>query len=231
MTKKLVGILAGMGPRSTAPFVDAIVSQCQRIYDAKLDEEFPRMMILSLPTPFYVDRPIDHDRMKAAIIDGLRQLESIGVDFIAMPCNAAHIYFDELRCSITVPLLNIVDETLASLKDLGRTTLLGTRGTLESNLYQDGFHRAGLEFVFDQGWQDLIDQTISLIKSGDSQSGGASTWNELLSHLVDAEVQQAVIACTDLNVVLDPKAYCLQFVDSSDCLAAATVNRYLARSY
>jgi aspartate racemase len=60
----MIGILAGMGPRSTAPFIDAVVDQCQVIYGASLDEEFPKMMILSLPTPFYVDRPIDHEEMK-----------------------------------------------------------------------------------------------------------------------------------------------------------------------
>jgi aspartate racemase len=59
--QKTIGILAGMGPRSTAPFIDLIITQCRIQYGAKLDEEFPHMMIYSLPTPFYVDRPIDHD--------------------------------------------------------------------------------------------------------------------------------------------------------------------------
>ncbi len=55
------------------------------------------MMIYSLPTPFYIDRPINHELMKETIIDGLQKLESTGVNFIAMPCNSAHIYFKELK--------------------------------------------------------------------------------------------------------------------------------------
>jgi len=31
---RLIGILAGMGPRSTAPFVDMLVDECQRQYGA-----------------------------------------------------------------------------------------------------------------------------------------------------------------------------------------------------
>ena len=115
MSERMIGILAGMGPRSTALFIDAVVDQCQKIYGASLDEEFPKMMILSLPTPFYVDRSIDHDKMKETIIGGLRQLELTGVDFTAMPCNSAHVYYDDLAASIEIPLLNIISETLCNL--------------------------------------------------------------------------------------------------------------------
>jgi len=31
----MIGILAGMGPKSTGPFVDKVVEQCQKIYGAK----------------------------------------------------------------------------------------------------------------------------------------------------------------------------------------------------
>ena len=61
MNGNLIGILAGMGPRSTAPFLDLVIDECQLQYGAKYDEEFPHMMVYSLPTPFYIDRPINHD--------------------------------------------------------------------------------------------------------------------------------------------------------------------------
>ena len=64
---RLIGILAGMGPRSTAPFVDMLVDECQRQYGARYDIDFPPMLIYALPTPFYVDRPIDHAALEAAI--------------------------------------------------------------------------------------------------------------------------------------------------------------------
>ena len=63
-----------MGPRSTAPFVDMVVDECQRQYGARDDLDFPPMLIYSLPTPFYIDRPIDHVAMQAVIGAGLRKL-------------------------------------------------------------------------------------------------------------------------------------------------------------
>ena len=74
MQPALIGILAGMGPRSTAPFVDMVVSECQRQYGARYDDEFPPMMIYSLPTPLYVDRPIDEGALRASIRAGLQKL-------------------------------------------------------------------------------------------------------------------------------------------------------------
>ena len=71
------------------------------------------MMIYSLPTPFYVDRPIDHDEMKLVVKTGLKRLESIGVSFIAIPCSTVHAYFGDLNSSIKVKLLNIIEEALS----------------------------------------------------------------------------------------------------------------------
>jgi aspartate racemase len=115
--EKTIGILAGMGPRSTAPFIDLIVTECQIRYGAKLDEEFPHMMIYSLPTPFYVDRSIEHEKMKSVLKTGLRRLEAAGVSFIAIPCNTVHAYFYDLESSIAVKLLNIIEEAIREIPD------------------------------------------------------------------------------------------------------------------
>lgn len=124
MNEKSIGVLAGMGPRSMAPFVDLIIDECQSQYGARYDNEFPKMMIYSLPTPFYIDHPINHKLMKETIIYGLQKLESTGVDFIAMPCNSAHIYFKELKESINIPLLNIVEETVKRLPTISQNITL-----------------------------------------------------------------------------------------------------------
>ena len=156
-----IGILAGMGPRSTAPFVDEVVRQCQEQYGARHDEEFPPMMIFSLPTPFYVDRPVDHQKMEAVIRAGLQRLEETGVAFIAMPCNSAHRYYERLAASISVPLLNMIAESVARVDAAKRTTIVGTRGTLQSGLYQQGLAEGGVPFTFEPQWQDALDALIS----------------------------------------------------------------------
>lgn len=224
-----IGILAGMGPRSTAPFVDEVVTQCQEQYAARHDEEFPPMMIYSLPTPFYVDRPVDHQKMEAVIRAGLQRLEGTGVSFIAMPCNSAHRYYKALAAGIDVPLLNMIAESVARTDGGKRTTILGTRGTLQSGLYQHGLAEADVPFTFEPQWQDALDNLISEIKAGGQKAALEARWRRLLSRLEAAGVEQAVVACTDLQVVLPGVESNVAIVDSSRSLAMATVREYLRR--
>lgn len=228
MREKLIGILAGMGPRSTAPFIDLVIDECQSQYGAKYDEEFPRMMIFSLPTPFYIDRPINHELMKKTIIEGLQKLESIGVSFIAMPCNSAHIYFKELKESINVPLLNIVEETVKKLPiSSQKVTLFSTSSTFESGIYQKGIVDGSHEFVFKDEWQTKLNNLIQNIKVDKENPKNIDIWNDLIKDVKNEAIENIVIACTDLNVVLKKAHPSINIIDSSKCLAESVVNKYL----
>lgn len=221
-----IGILAGMGPRSTAPFVDSVVDACQKHFGARHDIDFPRMMILSQPTPFYLDRSIDHQAMQAAILSGLQKLEASGVDFIAMPCNSAHRYFEELQSSIGIPLLNIMDTAVAGIKEDTGVTIFATSSTLESGLYRKKIKEKGARFVFDARWQPLINEVIGHIKAGEKQQA-LSRWNKLLKSVQqDERVDTIILACTDLNVVADLHPPQIPCIDASRALAYATAERY-----
>ncbi|MEW8984492.1 MAG: amino acid racemase [Bacillus anthracis] len=217
----MIGILAGMGPKSTGPFVDTVVAECQTIYGAKHDMDFPHMMIYSCPTPFYMERPIDHEAMKKAIIEGAQKLESTGASFIAMPCNTAHLYFEELQQSLSIPILNIVDETLQAIpENTKRVALLATEATVQSGIYQDGIAKRNIEYIHYEQWQESINQIITYIKSGEVEEA-RELWSALVLQLKD-EVDTAIIACTDLNVLASE-----DFIDSSQCLAKAVVRMYV----
>ncbi|PFE11576.1 aspartate/glutamate racemase family protein [Bacillus cereus] len=217
----MIGILAGMGPKSTGPFVDTVVAKCQTIYGAKHDMDFPHMMIYSCPTPFYMDRPIDHAAMKKTIIEGAQKLESTGVEFIAMPCNTAHLYFEELQHSLSIPILNIVDETLQAIpENTKRVALLATEATVQAEIYQDGITKRNIEYIHHEKWQKMINQIISCIKGREIEKAH-ELWNALVLQLRD-EVDTAIIACTDLKVVVSE-----DFVDSAQCLAEAVVRMYV----
>jgi aspartate racemase len=228
MNRNLIGILAGMGPRSTAPFVDLVIDECQSQYGAKYDEEFPEMMIYSLPTPFYIDKSINHELMKKTIIEGLHKLESTGVSFIAMPCNSAHIYFKELEESINVPLLNIVAETVKELPIVSqKVTLFSTSSTFESGIYQKGIIDGGHEFIFKDEWQVKLNGLIQKIKVDKGNMENIDIWNEIIEDVNKESIQSIVIACTDLNVVLEKSHPQINIIDSSKCLAQSVISRYL----
>lgn len=228
MVKYSIGILAGMGPRSTTPFLESVLNQCQTQYGAKYDIDYPHIIIYSLPTPFYLDREIDHTLMKRTIIDGLRKLESTGVSFIAMPCNSAHVYFDELKNSIKIPLLNIVEETVSCLPgSKQRVTIFATETTVKSELYQKGIISAGHEYIFLEHWQGKINRIINAIKIKEEMKVINSLWSELIKEVWQQSVDSVIMACTDLSVLDSTTEPGLNIYNSSEALAKSVVRRYL----
>lgn len=222
---KTIGILAGMGPYSTAPFVQMVVEECVRQYAPAHEEEFPHMLIYSLPAPFRFDDSVDHDALQAVICAGLHRLEAANVDFIAMPCNTAHMYYDALAACIDIPLLNMIDIAVEKALPLsGKVTIIGTNFTLNAQLYQSRLAETGAILV--QQWQPEADRLIESIHAADPASG--LLWQAFSAQLTTAEVETAFIACTDLNVVSDSIDTPFVRVDATLALAEATVKHWLA---
>jgi aspartate racemase len=223
----MIGILAGMGPKSTGPFVDNVILQCQQMYGAKDDIDFPEMMIYACPTPFYTNRPIDHKEMELAIIKGAKKLERTGVDFIAMPCNTAHLYIHTIRQSISVSLVDIVEETVNEIpKKTKKVALLATQATVDSSLYDSYLH--DYSYIRKNKWQLAVNEVITVIKEGHLDEA-TRIWKNLYKEL-QASVDGCILACTDLNVVIHTDENPSFFIDSSTCLAKAVVREYINRN-
>ncbi|MDU0155298.1 aspartate/glutamate racemase family protein [Bacillus cabrialesii] len=224
----MIGILAGMGPKSTSPFIDKVIDYCQKLYGAENDIDYPHMMIYSCPTPFYAERPVNHDEMKRAIIDGAIKLEKTGVDFIALPCNTAHVYYEEIQRELSVPLLHIIEETIKEIPHTAKkAAVLGTDSTMQSAIYQKGLKANGQEAVHNDHWQLAVNQLIAAIKQPNHMEYTQALWQTLYEE-ISQHADIIISACTDLNAVLDHFQSEIPIIDSADCLAKSTVSTYLS---
>jgi aspartate racemase len=227
MRPHTIGILAGMGPRSTAPFVDMVVSECQKQYGARHVEDFPHMLIYSLPAPFFIDRPIDHERAKGVVRIGIQRLESTGVDFIAMPCNTAHVYYDSLAASVRVPLLNIITEACNALREFRRIAICATETTVDSGLYQQAIRAVGKEPLPSEGTQAKVNELIAGIIAGRELGQMRALWNEIVDAAVDQGADAILVACTEINALGSLADKRIAIADATVALAQATVRKYL----
>lgn len=223
----MIGILAGMGPQSTAPFINLVYDECQRQYGAKDDFDFPKIVIYSLPTPFYTNRPIDHAAMESALRTGIRDLEKIEVNFIAIACNTAHIYYPQLAKSTKIPLLNIVEITLRERSDSKqKIAIIASRPTFESEIYQKEIERSGNEFLH-INWQSQINGLIESTKTSKDAAFFKRQWRELLAQAEAAGAETVIIACLDLSAISVHIESSLKIVDASRCLAHSIVKKWL----
>ncbi len=228
MKKISIGILAGMGPRSTTPFMELLLDQCQIQYGAKNDIDYPHMIVYSLPTPFYMDRENDNEALGQSIVAGAKRLASFGVDYIAIPCNTAHKYFDEIEHTVNTKVLNIIDITLKNIPHTGNTTVLATESTMLTNLYQSGIVNKHGKYIFLDEWQGKVNSIIAMIKDAEDKHVISQHWNQLMSEIKGEGVNNVVIACTDLSRMIE-EDNSFNFVDSSMALAQEVIAEYVMR--
>ena len=116
--KPLLGVLGGLGPMSTFYFCELLTSHTL----VRRDSDHIDMIISSRAstpdrTAFILgksaDDPLPVMRQEAA------RLVSAGADLIVIPCNTAHYFYEGLTEISTVPILNIIDETVQYLKNRG----------------------------------------------------------------------------------------------------------------
>lgn len=228
-----IGILAGMGPSSTAPFLDMVYEECRRQYGARHDGDFPKIVLCSQPAPFFHDRPIDDGAMAAATIDGLRTLQRAGADIVAIACNSVHVYFDDLQRSVDVTLLNMVDIVMLALPPGARRVAFCTsRPLTQSDLYPRHARLRGLEVVCPP-WQDSIDELQDLVQTDPDPLRLRAAWARLFEHLANLPpVDALVVACLDLSGTLGHAQLLstVPVIDSAQTLAARLVASWLART-
>jgi aspartate racemase len=223
-----IGILAGMGPHSTAPFLELVLAECQAQYGARHDIDFPPIQVLSWPVPFFADRPVDEREVEEATRRGLERLAATGVGFIGIACNTAHAFFPELERSVSVPLLDMVALTAdAAPAEPTRIALVAARPTVESGIYQRALEARG-HTVLTPPWQDTVDQLIDATRLSDRDRRVRDVWAILEQQAVESQAETILVACADLTAVSGSLATALPVLDSTRLLARGLVRRWLA---
>lgn len=225
-----IGILAGMGPRSTSPFLERVLDECARQYGARLDADFPPILVLSQPTPFTLDGPLDPDAMTRAIRAGLLRLVDAGADLVAIPCNVAHLWFEAIVHGLDVPVLHLVETAIGALPDDVRTaTVLATRPVVDAGLYQAALEARDAE-VRDPGrYREAVDDLIGGVKASNPAERLDEAWDALVDDLVTDGVDAVVLGSTDLAAVpATAREARVRVVESGGAAAAELVRRWRA---
>jgi aspartate racemase len=229
---KSVGVIGGLGPETTAEFYLQVVFGCQ-----KLDQQQrPLILISNVPLPLEIERDlIERNAGKERYIPFLtteaQRLERAGADFLVMPCNSLHVFIDELRQAVKIPVLSIVEATAQFVADhhYRQIGLISTSATVENRVYEDVFERAKLNFIVPNGLQRAeMNKIIQNLVSGIHLN---SDREKILAVIADLKRQGAdaiALACTDLQLLLPDDGEVPVF-DTMQVLADATVAELLSR--
>ena len=197
--RKKLGIIGGMGPLATAELFRLIVENTA----STSDQGHIRI--------FIDNNPGIPDRTQAVLYGGedpvpemirsARALESLGADYLLMPCNTAHYFIDRIQAGVGVPFINMVEQTALYLSSSGirKAGLLCTTGTLRGGVYSGYLTREGIELLTpdDEGQQDVMDLIYRGVKAGNA-SFDASRFQRVADRLYESGAEVLILGCTEL---------------------------------
>lgn len=227
--KQAVGVIGGVGPMATVYYMQRVIEMTK----AGCDQEHINMLVFNdcdIPdrTAFITEKSPDNPL--PVMVEDAKRLEAAGCEFVVIPCNTAHYFYDELERAVEIPVVNIVEETIryakARVQDLSCVGIMATTGTIVTGTYQKYAERAGLSFaVPDENEQDLLMQIIyDGVKAG--KPVPRADFDRVANHLRAKGAQCLILGCTELSVlkrdlsINDPDV-----LDSIDVLASETVRR------
>ncbi len=226
-----VGVIGGLGPETTAEFYLEVIFGCQKIDDS----ERPLIVISSVPLITEIERELiatnkGKERYIPFLISEAKRLEKSGVDFLVMPCNSLHVFIEEIRNSVKIPVLSIVDETIAYLKKnkFQEIGLISTSATVENKVYENALAKNNIKFIAPNGLQRAkINKIIQRLIEGQHLNSDRNIIESVVKDMVDLKVNCVALACTDLQLLL-PSSSEVNIFDTMKILADATIREIFA---
>jgi aspartate racemase len=226
MPEKVVGILGGMGPEATANFLAKVIA----LTPAQRDQDHLRIIIDNNPKiPDRTEAILTKDKsLFPILVETAKNLEKADADFIVIPCNTVHYFYEDLVTEISVPILHMMSEVVhavsASLPGCKRLGLIATTGTVASNLYQKQFRKLEVEVIVpDPQYQAKIMDAILRIKASHVRGRARREIIKAANLLIEREAQALVLGCTDIPLVVKVSDFPVPVFDSTEILAKATV--------
>lgn len=221
---KKLGVIGGMGPLATADFYSKLIKM------TKIEKESDHIHIYIDSNTEIPDRTkyiIGHGKdPRPALKLSLAKLEEMGSQVIAMPCNTAHYFYEDLNQVCNVKFINMIDETAHYVKKQSTSKsigLLATKGTYISRIYEEKCEAYGLQIVTPP--DELQEIVMNLIYGIKRESSNIDTLriSKVLDFFSDKEIDIIILGCTELPVAMEMIGIERNWIDPTLILARACI--------
>jgi aspartate racemase len=221
---KILGVLGGMGPLATVDFLQKLIEETP----ARTDQE--HIPVIAYSVPQIPDRPPaivgSGESPLPQMLQGVLTLKRAGATTIAIACNTAHYWYDDLVAQGGLPILHIADAACDVLMNIQRVGLLATQGTVAAGFYQSRLKARGIECLLssEHDQRTLVLPAIECVKRSDLVQGHALA-TRAAQHLLDRGAQAIIMGCTEIPLALEYQAsdVSTHCIDATRALARACV--------
>ena len=219
--KDMIGIIGGIGPAATICFEQNILDRTT----ADKDQEYIPMITLNdtrIPDRTAYILGESDDNPGPILVDDAKKLEHYGCTCIGMPCNTAHYFYEDVAESVSIPVFNMLDETMKACEGMKKVGILATEGTLKSGIYEEYAKKHGVELILptEEDAEKVMEIIYNQVKAG--KEIDIFGFRVLLKNLLEAGCEGVILGCTELSVI--NRRYELHnVIDPLDALAVSLV--------
>ena len=221
--KKILGVIGGMGPYATLKFFEKFIK-----YNKKAIKDQDHYPLYILNDPEILDRTDsiikgeNLDKICKRLGENAIKLENMGCDYLVMPCNTAHYFYDKIQKNVEIPIISLIDETLYDIREQGKKSfgLLSTMGTVFANVYDKSAYDLKLDvYIPNLNQQDRLSDIIYDIKGNTITEDFVVKKRKELLKICDemygeTGVDTFVLGCTELCILGKMSRY--NFIDPMD---------------
>lgn len=229
-TQRVVGVLGGKGPEATVELLNLII----RHTPVNREEDHLRVIVDNNPQipKCALGLTGEGESPIAALVETAQNVARAGAAFLVIPCNSAHGYIDEIQAALSIPVISIINETVAVVKAAGvaRVGLLATTGLLQANLYQEQLAAAGIDSVLPAAERqaELMHHLMRFKDGGDLPPFTEALIRIRAELIVTAEA--VIHACTEVPLALADHPADVPEFNTIELLARACVREARAPS-
>lgn len=227
MLKKL-GVIGGMGPEATSFYYARVIARTV----AASDQEHIDMVILShatMPDRTQAILTGHKEEFLKAIEKDAKELEKLGVENIAIPCNTSHYFLKDIQQVTKVPIINMVEESVRYVKetwsDVKKIGIMGTDGTIQAGTYSRACDKFGAASCTpsESAQRRLMSLIYDDIKSG--KTGDRDKFDEAYTDLKAQGCDAVILACTEISVFKEYYPVPADCIDAMDVLVRESIVR------
>lgn len=169
----------------------------------------------------------DWSRAAGVLIDSAKRLEGAGAQGLLIGANSMHRLYDEVAAAVNIPILHIAEYVGLAMKKAGQTNaaLLGTRNVMTESFYRKRLVAHGIDLLPPNlEYVEMLDRIIyDELMVGKATREAQRTLKTIITNKAQDGAGAIVLACTELDLVVDVDANVLPVFDSTriHCEAAA----------
>lgn len=134
-------------------------------------------------------------------VEGLKELEKFGADFIVMVCNTIHLFYDRLQKEVNVPIIDLRKELKNFLirNGIKSALVIGTPNTIRKGLYR---FEGVKTFEPDDEEIKLLSEAIFIFNKGVDRDKQVEKVRGICRKYFNLGAETVILGCTEFAVML-----------------------------